>query len=237
MTAHTKGSGLKWVGRAIRRVEDPALLTGQGRFTADLPAAHWVRFVRSPFAAGKIAKIKAPDGAHGDHRRRPQRREANPADAAQVQLQAGRPAGVGRRRRALCRRTGRRGRGGERGRSRGHRRAGRAGDRADHAGDRRARGAGARHAADSRRSARQRHPRRQGEDRRLRRGLERRAQDRPVEARSHRQNATPMEARGGARRLRCRHRSRHADLHHADAASHAHRHRRRARHAGEPICA
>ncbi|MFZ0403330.1 MAG: hypothetical protein WAL03_19830, partial [Pseudolabrys sp.] len=63
MTAHTKGTGLKWVGRAIRRVEDPALLTGQGRFTADLPAAHWVRFVRSPFAAGKIAKIKAPDGA------------------------------------------------------------------------------------------------------------------------------------------------------------------------------
>ena len=52
MTAHTKGTGLKWVGRAIRRVEDPALLTGQGRFTADLPAAHWVRFVRSPFAAG-----------------------------------------------------------------------------------------------------------------------------------------------------------------------------------------
>jgi carbon-monoxide dehydrogenase large subunit len=63
MTAHTKGTGLKWVGRAIRRVEDPALITGRGRFTADLPAAHWVRFVRSPVAAGKIAKIKAPDGA------------------------------------------------------------------------------------------------------------------------------------------------------------------------------
>jgi len=63
MTAHTKGSGLKWVGRAIRRVEDPALLTGQGRFTADLAAAHWVRFVRSPVAAGKITKIAAPQGA------------------------------------------------------------------------------------------------------------------------------------------------------------------------------
>ena len=62
MTTHTKGSGLKWVGRAIRRVEDPALLTGRGRFTADLPAAHWVRFVRSPVAAGKIEKIVAPDG-------------------------------------------------------------------------------------------------------------------------------------------------------------------------------
>ncbi len=34
----TKGTGMKWVGRAIRRLEDPALVRGQGRFTADLPA-------------------------------------------------------------------------------------------------------------------------------------------------------------------------------------------------------
>ena len=63
MTAPTKGSGTTWVGRAIRRLEDPALVTGQGRFTADLAAAHWVRFVRSPVAAGKIAKIDMPKGA------------------------------------------------------------------------------------------------------------------------------------------------------------------------------
>ncbi len=63
MTAHTKGTGMKWVGRAIRRLEDPALVTGQGHFTADLPAEHWVRFVRSPNAAGTIDSIKAPDGA------------------------------------------------------------------------------------------------------------------------------------------------------------------------------
>jgi carbon-monoxide dehydrogenase large subunit len=63
MTAHTKGSGLKWVGRAIRRLEDPALVSGRGRFTADLPAANWVRFVRSPVAAGKIAKIDVPNAA------------------------------------------------------------------------------------------------------------------------------------------------------------------------------
>ncbi|HXD45465.1 MAG TPA: xanthine dehydrogenase family protein molybdopterin-binding subunit [Pseudolabrys sp.] len=63
MTAHTKGSGMTWVGRAIRRVEDPALVTGQGRFTADLPAVHWVRFLRSPAAAGKIETLKAPDDA------------------------------------------------------------------------------------------------------------------------------------------------------------------------------
>jgi carbon-monoxide dehydrogenase large subunit len=63
MTAHTKGTGLKWIGRSIRRLEDPALIIGQGRFTADLAATHWVRFVRSPVAAGKIVKIAAPKGA------------------------------------------------------------------------------------------------------------------------------------------------------------------------------
>lgn len=66
MSAHTKGSGgdgMKWVGRSIRRLEDPALVQGRGRFTGDLPAAHWVRFVRSPNAAGKIKSITAPDGA------------------------------------------------------------------------------------------------------------------------------------------------------------------------------
>jgi aerobic carbon-monoxide dehydrogenase large subunit len=63
MSASTRGSGLAWVGRSIRRLEDPALLTGRGRFTADLPAAHRVRFVRSPVAAGRIEKITVPDGA------------------------------------------------------------------------------------------------------------------------------------------------------------------------------
>jgi aerobic carbon-monoxide dehydrogenase large subunit len=63
MTVPTKGSGLTWVGRSIRRLEDPALLTGRGRFTADLPATHRVRFVRSPAAAGAIRKITVPDNA------------------------------------------------------------------------------------------------------------------------------------------------------------------------------
>src|SRR5271154_823338 len=63
MTAATAGSGMKWVGRAIRRLEDPALVRGRGRFTADLPATHWVRFVRSPMASGRIVGIKAPAGA------------------------------------------------------------------------------------------------------------------------------------------------------------------------------
>jgi aerobic carbon-monoxide dehydrogenase large subunit len=63
MAAETKGSGLKWVGRAIRRLEDPALVTGRGRFTADLPAVNWVRFVRSPVASGRIVAVNAPRGA------------------------------------------------------------------------------------------------------------------------------------------------------------------------------
>ena len=67
MTAHAKAAsttpGMTWVGRSIRRLEDPALVTGVGRFTADLAAAHYVRFVRSPVAAGRIVRIAAPDDA------------------------------------------------------------------------------------------------------------------------------------------------------------------------------
>ncbi len=63
MTAHAKHDATTWVGRSIRRVEDPTLVTGQGRFTADLPAALWVRFVRSAVAAGRIVRIAPPYGA------------------------------------------------------------------------------------------------------------------------------------------------------------------------------
>ena len=62
MVAHTKSDG-GWVGRAIRRVEDPALVAGEGRFTGDLPAACWLRFVRSAVASGRIVRIDAPAGA------------------------------------------------------------------------------------------------------------------------------------------------------------------------------
>jgi carbon-monoxide dehydrogenase large subunit len=64
VSAHgTRGSGMTWVGRAIRRLEDPALIRGQGRFTADASATHWVRFVRSPVAAGKLRNVGAPADA------------------------------------------------------------------------------------------------------------------------------------------------------------------------------
>jgi aerobic carbon-monoxide dehydrogenase large subunit len=63
MSVATKGSGLKWVGRAMRRLEDPALVQGRGRFSADLAAAYRVRFVRSGVACGRIVGINAPNGA------------------------------------------------------------------------------------------------------------------------------------------------------------------------------
>ncbi len=62
MMVHAKGDG-GWVGRSLRRVEDPALVAGQGRFTGDLPAQCWVRFVRSSVASGRIVRIAAPAGA------------------------------------------------------------------------------------------------------------------------------------------------------------------------------
>lgn len=63
MSAPTKAAGASWVGRAIRRLEDPALVCGRGRFTADLHAANSVKFARSPVAAGRIKAIRGPAGA------------------------------------------------------------------------------------------------------------------------------------------------------------------------------
>ena len=61
MTSHEHKRG--FVGQPIRRFEDPALVTGRGRFSGDLAATHWVRFVRSPVASGRIVGITAPQGA------------------------------------------------------------------------------------------------------------------------------------------------------------------------------
>ena len=55
---------MSWIGRSIRRFEDPALLLGRGRYTSDLArGAAAVRFVRSPVARGRIVAVKAPEGA------------------------------------------------------------------------------------------------------------------------------------------------------------------------------
>lgn len=54
---------MTWVGRSIRRLEDPALLRGEGRFTADVAAgARAVRFLRSPIASGRIGSLRPPPG-------------------------------------------------------------------------------------------------------------------------------------------------------------------------------
>lgn len=53
---------MSWVGRRLRRFEDPALLRGEGRFTADVAVgARAVRFLRSPVASGRIVALRAPD--------------------------------------------------------------------------------------------------------------------------------------------------------------------------------
>jgi len=52
----------RWTGRPITRFEDNMLLRGAGRFTADLPSPKYMRFVRSPIAAGKIESCVAPEG-------------------------------------------------------------------------------------------------------------------------------------------------------------------------------
>jgi carbon-monoxide dehydrogenase large subunit len=52
---------MRWVGRPLPRYEDPVLLQGRGRYTADLAwGARRLRFVRSPVARGRILRVSAP---------------------------------------------------------------------------------------------------------------------------------------------------------------------------------
>ncbi len=56
-----------WVGARVPRREDPRLLTGRGRFVADLsrPGLRHAAFVRSPMAAARISRLdssEVPDG-------------------------------------------------------------------------------------------------------------------------------------------------------------------------------
>ena len=52
---------MRWVGRPLPRYEDPILLRGRGRYTADLKrGARMLRFVRSPVARGGILAVNAP---------------------------------------------------------------------------------------------------------------------------------------------------------------------------------
>ena len=51
----------KIIGRSVPRLEDRPLLTGQGRFAADIsfPGQWMMRVVRSPIAYGQIKSIDA----------------------------------------------------------------------------------------------------------------------------------------------------------------------------------
>ena len=233
MTAHTKGSGLKWVGRAIRRLEDPALVQGQGRFTHDLPAAHWVRFVRSPVAAGTINKIETPKGAmvvtaadlKGVKPILPMLHKFAYKPVGQQVLAETQVRFVGEPVAAAVAASE---------------------EEAEDIADQVALDIAETPPVIDASAA-------------LRPGAPQVHREAPgnvilegqfktdgfdaawsgahkvvkIEARSYRQNATPMETRGGHAVLRCRDRPRHVDLHDADAALDPHRHRRRARHAGE----
>ena len=55
-----------WTGRALPRLEDPAIVRGWGTYVADIasrnPGCAYVRFVRSTVASGRILSITAPPG-------------------------------------------------------------------------------------------------------------------------------------------------------------------------------
>jgi carbon-monoxide dehydrogenase large subunit len=53
------GAGRRWIGRALKRVEDPRVLAGHGTFVGDmrLPRMLEVAFVRSPHAHARILRV------------------------------------------------------------------------------------------------------------------------------------------------------------------------------------
>jgi len=51
---------VRWIGRPLPRYEDPVLLQGRGRYTADLAqGARILRYLRSPVASGRIVTVSA----------------------------------------------------------------------------------------------------------------------------------------------------------------------------------
>ncbi|HEX4554081.1 MAG TPA: xanthine dehydrogenase family protein molybdopterin-binding subunit [Xanthobacteraceae bacterium] len=59
MTTAAKHEAIKWIGQSVERLEDPPLVTGQGRYAADISSPHQLhmRIVRSNHAHGKIVAI------------------------------------------------------------------------------------------------------------------------------------------------------------------------------------
>src|ERR1044072_6960859 len=58
-------SAEKWVGRALRRKEDPRMITGRGRYVDDqvVPGMLYMAVVRSPEAHAKITSIDTSGAA------------------------------------------------------------------------------------------------------------------------------------------------------------------------------
>src|SRR2546426_2542804 len=54
-------SGHRWIGRAVKRKEDPDLLTGKAQFIADaeMPGMLHMAVLRSPYAHARITAINA----------------------------------------------------------------------------------------------------------------------------------------------------------------------------------
>ncbi|MGH2969169.1 MAG: xanthine dehydrogenase family protein molybdopterin-binding subunit [Solirubrobacteraceae bacterium] len=72
MTAVEQPAGQKWVGQALRRKEDPRMITGRGRYVDDMvvPGMLYMAVVRSPEAHAKVLSIDtgaalAFPGVHG----------------------------------------------------------------------------------------------------------------------------------------------------------------------------
>ncbi|QKR00014.1 xanthine dehydrogenase family protein molybdopterin-binding subunit [Metallosphaera tengchongensis] len=59
---------MKYVGKALRRIEDPKLITGKGTFVDDiqLPGLHYVAFLRSEYPHA-IIRVKRTDGIFTGH--------------------------------------------------------------------------------------------------------------------------------------------------------------------------
>jgi len=59
MSAAARLEATKWIGRSVERLEDPPLVTGRGRYAADISFPHQLhmRIVRSNHAHGKIVSI------------------------------------------------------------------------------------------------------------------------------------------------------------------------------------
>ena len=55
----TTANGYKWIGKNIKRREDPALLTGKAEYTNDvkLPGMLYAAVLRSPYAHARIVSI------------------------------------------------------------------------------------------------------------------------------------------------------------------------------------